>query len=91
MQINRVVVPPDIVQKIKVKHGVNSWEAEEIFFNPDANLRIRRAQGKRYTALGRTYSGRYLFAVYRLRGKGIAEIRTARDMTQRERRLYERR
>jgi len=90
MQVNRVIVPPDIAQKIKVKHNVNYWEAEEIFFNPEAHLRVRRTQGKRYTALGRTYAGRYLFAVYRFQGRGVAEIRTARDMTRRERQLYER-
>ncbi len=93
MKINRVIVPPNIAQKIKVKHNVNDWEAEEIFFNPEANLRIRKSKGRhkrRYVAYGRTYSGRYLFVAYKLHTGTIAEVRTARDMTDTERKLYRR-
>ena len=93
MQINRVFVPPDIAQKIKAKHNVNDWEAEEIFFNVEANLRIRKSKGrhkKRYVAYGRTYAGRYLFVAYKLHPGGIAEVRSARSMTDSERKLYRR-
>ena len=93
MQINRVIVPPDIAQKIKAKHNVNDWEAEEIFFNAEANLRIRKSKGRhkrRYVAYGRTYDGRYLFVAYKLHPGGIAEVRSARNMTDSERKLYRR-
>jgi len=83
MQINRVIVPPDIAQKIKVKHGVNDWETEEVFFNPEAERFIRKSKG-RYVAYGRTYAGRYLFIGFKLHQGGIAEVRTARNMTDSE-------
>ena len=90
MQINRVIVPPDIAQKIASKHNVNDWEAEEVFFNPDGDLLVRKSRGQ-YVAYGRTFAGRYLFVGFKLRRGGIAEIRTARDMTPKERRYYRRR
>lgn len=90
MQINRVIVPPDIAQKIKVKHGVNDWETEEVFFNPDFDLHIRKSRG-RYVAYGRTFDGRYLFVGFKLHQGGIAEVRTARNMTDSEKRYYRRR
>ncbi len=90
MQINRVIVPPDIAQKLASKHSVDEWEAEEVFFNPDDDLLVRRSRG-RYVAYGRTFAGRYLFVGFNLKGGGIAEIRTARDMTPAERRYYRRR
>jgi uncharacterized DUF497 family protein len=90
MQINRVIVPPDVAQKIKVKHGVNDWEAEEVFFNPEAERFIRKSKG-RYVAYGRTYAGRYLFVGFKLHRGGIAEVRTARRMTDSEERYYRRR
>ena len=102
MQINRVIVPPDIAQKIKAKHNVNDWEAEEIFFNVEANLHIRKSKGRHkrrkddgldrhlYVAYGRTYAGRYLFVAYKLHPSGIAEVRSARGMTDSERKIYRR-
>jgi uncharacterized protein len=90
MQINRVIVPSDIAQKLTSKHSVEDWEAEEVFFNPDSDLLVRKSRG-RYVAYGRTFAGRYLFVGFKLRRGGIAEIRTARDMTPSERRYYGRR
>lgn len=90
MQINRVIVPESIFQKIKTKHNVNHWEAEEIFFNPDSDVFIRKSRRieGRYLAYGRTYAGRYLVAAFILQEGRIAKVISARDMTQTERRQY---
>ena len=39
--------------------------------------------------LGYTVSGRYLFVVYVLKGKGIARVVTAMDMDDKTRKLYQ--
>ena len=72
-------------------HDVSRGEAEEIFFNrplvvaPDAGHSRREA---RFAALGRTEEGRRLTIVSTLRGTLIRVI-SARDMSRRERRIYE--
>ena len=43
---------------------------------------------KTYNILGQTLSGRYLFVVIALRRKGVAYVVTARDMDNKEKKLY---
>jgi hypothetical protein len=45
---------------------------------------------RRYLAYGRTEHGRWMFVVYVTRPRGRVRVLTARDMTERERRLYQR-
>lgn len=72
-------------------HEVSRGEAEETFFNrplvvaPDAEHSGREA---RYAALGRTEEGRRLTIIFTVRGTLIRVI-SARDMSRRERRIYE--
>jgi hypothetical protein len=47
-------------------------------------------KGTRYM-LGYTVSGRYLFIVYVLRGKGTARVITAMDMDEKTKKLYKKR
>lgn len=69
------------------RHGVEPGEAEELF---RGRLYVRRA-GERHIVLGVTGTGRRLFAVVvRLPGP-VIRIVTARDMDEKERRLFERR
>jgi hypothetical protein len=69
------------------EHGVEPGEAEEIF---RSRLYVRRV-GERYTVLGVTEMGRRLFTVLvRLPGP-VIRIITARDMNDKERKLFERR
>lgn len=87
MEINRVIIPKDVTQKIKIKHNIDEWEPKEVFFNDKDPLLVRRSQGK-YIAYGRTYAGRYLLVAFKyLKGK-IAEVRTARNMTDKEKNRY---
>ncbi|HIE30156.1 TPA: BrnT family toxin [Candidatus Poribacteria bacterium] len=93
MQINRVIIPDTIAEKIERKHNVSEQEAKEIFFNEEAPLFVRRSQRVRgrYLAYGRAYSGRYIVAAYIPLKGGNVKVITARDMNRNERRAYERR
>jgi uncharacterized DUF497 family protein len=78
------------VQKNWERHGVTPEEAEEIFFHEPLIVRadLGRGEGeKRYYALGRTGSGRLLFAAFTIRRKLIRIIST-RDMNRNESEVY---
>jgi uncharacterized DUF497 family protein len=70
-------------------HNVRPDEVEEMAF--DDEPWIRRGRGGTRYMLGFTISGRYLFVVYVLKGKGIARVVTAMDMDEKTRRLYRKR
>ena len=69
------------------RHGVNPEEVEEACYN--ALLILRK--GGLYLIYGQTYDGRYLLAVCRYRGRGIIRTVTARDMTDNEKKLSQKR
>ncbi|TGK58285.1 BrnT family toxin [Leptospira wolffii] len=79
------------IEKNWKKHKVKPGEIEEIFFNdplivvPDD---YHSGKEDRYIILGVTNAGRKLFAVTTFRGDKIRPI-SARDMTPRERKIYE--
>lgn len=89
VEIKKLVWTQKIVDKIARKHRLRSYEVEEVFFESEAPLHIRRS-GRLYYAYGRSTTGRYLFVVLFPVGQGRAQVVTARDMTQQERRLYKR-
>lgn len=73
------------------KHRVSRSECEEIFFNRPlvvAEDSQHSQEENRFLALGHTDRGRRLFLVYALRHDRIRVI-SARDMTPREKRVYE--
>ena len=69
------------------RHRVIPHEVEEACFNEPL---IMRAGKNKYYVYGRSDAGRYLFIVSSYKGTGIVRIITARDMTESERRLYNR-
>ena len=94
MQIDYIVCPDDIEEKLASKHQVNLREVRQALLN---NPRIRFAE-KGYTegedvyaAFGQTFSGRYLsvFFVFKLKDN-TAIIISARDMSKKERKSYAR-
>ena len=99
MRYKDVIWRDEIIEKIAVKHDVETWEVEEVL---GGNPRIRfRKKGYRqgedlYTAMGQTEEGRYLFIVLiqkpanSERPTNQALIVSARDMTETERKQYER-
>lgn len=72
-------------------HDVADFECEELFFNqplivrPDPEHSTREA---RFYALGVTDQSRPLFVAFTVR-QNLIRIISARDMTRRERRIYE--
>ena len=72
-------------------HQVSQTECEQVFFNrpllvvPDEG----HSQGeRRYAALGQTIGGRRLAVIFTTRGS-LLRVISARDMSRRERRVYE--
>lgn len=68
-----------------LRHNVYPEEAEQVFFNRPF---IRRT-GDRYEAMGRDDSGHYLFVVCVVR-HGRVRVITARPMSRKEQRIYDR-
>ena len=72
------------------RHGVTQGETEQVFFNRPVRVAPAKDQRgePRYAALGQTTDGRLLTVVFTIRSTLIRPI-SARDMSRRERRLYE--
>ncbi len=78
------------VQKNWERHRVTPEEAEDVFFNDPLVIRgdVRHsAREKRFYALGRTETERYLFVAFTIRGS-LLRVISVRDMTRRERKAY---
>ena len=79
------------IEKTWLKHKVSPVECEQIFFNepllvvedPKHSQRERR-----YYALGHTDNGRLLFVAFTIR-KNLIRVISARDMSRKERKKYE--
>jgi uncharacterized DUF497 family protein len=79
------------IDKNFVKHNVENWECEQIFFNKPLLVLEDPKHSlteKRLGAFGRTDSGRLLVVVFTQRGS-LIRIISARDMNSRERKFYE--
>ena len=93
MKIENFIWLHDIIDKLIFKHNVDISEVEEIF---DHGCKVRFIQkGDRkgedlYIALGRSDAGRYLTVVFIHKKNNDALIISARDMTKKERKQYER-
>ncbi|PKN18281.1 MAG: hypothetical protein CVU71_12275 [Deltaproteobacteria bacterium HGW-Deltaproteobacteria-6] len=79
------------IDKNWIKHGVSPSECEQMFFNQPLVITdddIHSEQEARWYALGRTDANRLLFAVFTMR-KDRIRIISARDMSPRERKVYQ--
>ena len=79
------------IDKNLIKHNVENWECEQVFFNDplvvldDPKHSIAE---KCFAAFGRTDVGRLLVVIFTIRSKLIRVI-SAREMSRRERNFYE--
>jgi uncharacterized DUF497 family protein len=79
------------IDKNLVKHNVENWECEQIFFNepliiledPKHSLSERR-----WAAFGKTDAGRLLTIVFTKRGN-LLRVISSRDMNRKEKKYYE--
>ena len=69
------------------RHQFTPEEVEEVFVG---NCKVRRTRQKLYLALGETLDGRLAFVVFRRLPGGLIRVVTARDMDDKERRLFRR-
>jgi uncharacterized DUF497 family protein len=93
MQLYEVIWKDRFIEKIEAKHSVSTDEVEEILFGKP---HIRRAQKGHvkgedlYTAYGQTEDGRYLIVFFIRKELTAALPISAREMTDSERKYYER-
>ena len=79
------------IKKNWVKHKANTKETEEVFFNKPLFINFDQKHSKRekgFQVLGRTNKKRKLFISFTVRKKKVRII-SARDMSKKERRNYE--
>ena len=69
------------------RHQFTPEEVEEVFAG---HHQVRKTSQGLYIALGETLDGRLAFVVFRRLPKGLIRAVTARDMEDRERRLFRR-
>ncbi len=72
-------------------HQVKKTESEQVFLNQPLIVFDTYSQNdeKRYLALGATNSGRFLTIVFTIRKKKLIRVISARDMSRKERKVYE--
>ncbi len=77
-------------RKSELRHGVAAAEAQEALLNsPLCQVDVRHSHAEqRYVALGVTNEGRSLFVAFTVRRNHVRII-SARPMSRRERRIYE--
>lgn len=91
MRIAGIIWLDEIVDKLIYKHGVETYEVEEVL---EASPKFRFAvKGDRknedvYMALGQTESGRYMTVLFVYKLSKEALILSAREMADKERKLY---
>lgn len=78
------------LSKSWLKHKVNPFEAEEIFFNQSLVIieDVKHSREEiRFYALGKTDKSRYLFVCFTTR-RDLIRIISSRDMSKKEREVY---
>ncbi len=93
MRIEEIVWLDKIIDKLAVKHRVNTNEVEEVLSNKPKFRFLEKGnrEGENiYLALGRTDAGRYLAVLFIYKFSNQALILSARDMAKKERKLYDR-
>lgn len=79
------------IDKNLLKHNVENWECEQIFFNEPLIILddpTHSLSEKRWAAFGKTDADRVLTVIFTRRGK-LLRVISARDMNRKERKYYE--
>ncbi len=93
MEIAGLIWLEDIVEKLGQKHAVRQDEVRQLFNNGPRFFFVERGhrEGENvYSACGQTDGGRYLLVLFVYTKGRRALIISARDMTDSERKRYER-
>ena len=92
MNLYTVIWKDQFVEKLAAKHGVEIDKVEQVLFsNPLVRLSGKgHTKGENlYVAYGQTGNGRYLIIFFVLKPHAAALPISARDMTQTERKYYD--
>jgi hypothetical protein len=86
LRIESLEIDDHILDKIESKHGITFEEVEEACLSDKRH--VRRSREGLYKLFSQTVAGRYVLVVLANLGRGSWKIVTAREMTDNERRLY---
>jgi len=92
LKIREIVWLEEVINKIAAKHTVHFEEVEELLENRPRFEFLEKGHRRGedvYAASGRSEAGRFLVTFFILKLGGRALILTARDMTKREKKRYE--
>ncbi len=92
MKIKSLVWLDEVIEKLSQKHNVSPHEVKEILESEPHFRFVEKGhrQGENvYSALGQTRDGKYLIVFFVYKKGGSALVLSARDMTPRERKRYE--
>jgi len=96
-----VTVSSGVKDKLFTKHNIEIWEIEEVIYDDQYAFSLTHQDC--YFIYGQTFSGRYLLVLVRVLSKqetgelgyepsaDVLKIITARDMNQKQRRMYNKR
>jgi hypothetical protein len=87
-RIEALEIDDHVLDKIEFKHGVPLREVEEACYS--RRRHVRRGREGLYKVFSQTDAGRYVLVVLAELGGGIWKVVTAREMNEKERRLYRR-
>ena len=91
MKLRGVVWLTEVVDKLATKHGIESYEVEELLDNNPSVRFIEKGERKGedvFSATGQSDAGRYLLVIFIYKVTKEALVLSARDMTRNERRRY---
>jgi uncharacterized DUF497 family protein len=91
MRIEDIIWLRNVVDKLALKHHVETYEVEEVLLGQPEFLFAEKGEREGedvYLALGQTDSGRYLSVLLIHKKTKEALILSARDMAEKERRGY---
>ena len=93
-----VTVSSGVKEKLLTKHNIEIWEIEEVIYDDPYAFSLTHQDC--YFIYGQTFAGRYLLVLVRVLSKqetgelgyessaNVLKIITARDMNQKQRRMY---
>jgi len=92
LKLSGIIWLPEIVDKVSHKHHVEQDEVRQVLKNCSHFRFVEKGHRRGenvYTAMGQTNAGRYLIVFFVRKRTQQALILSARDMTESERKRYE--
>ena len=94
MKVQDIIWLDVFVEKLRRKHHIDPEEVEETLCNSPKIRFIEKGDVRGediYAGMGRSHSGRYLITFFIRKRDDSALVISARDMTRKERKYYEKR